>query len=199
MAKIFETRKGVRRELKSSEIKSRVMKQRGWTSDKYNKEYDKLRNRLRAYERYQEARGVPVEKQSPAILLYRESQARRREGANYTPSKEMQRIQSFPSISSGKALDKRLEEKLFKFDKIYGQKTKDIFGGFIEANPVAREIWTRVKDPVKREQALKDYIAKVKIKESDWKNATKNSAIPIPYGQAVGSRTPVEFNINDYL
>lgn len=143
MAKqIYQTRNGVRVALTARDVKAYVMKERGWTSDQYNKEYDKLRNRLRAYEGFQRQSGVEVEKQSPASLLYFESRARRREGTDYQPTLELQRIQSFPSVSSGKALTKTLERRSETFASIYRSTTDRAFEGLIAANPTASEIAT---------------------------------------------------------
>lgn len=143
MAKqIYQTRNGVRVALTAREVKAYVMKERGWTSDQYSKEYDKLRNRLRAYEAFQRQSGVSVEEQSPASILYFESRARRREGAEYQPSLELQRIKSFPSISSGKALGRALERRSKTFARRYTETTNKVFAGFIAANPTAAEIGT---------------------------------------------------------
>ena len=143
MAKqIYQTRNGVRVALTARDVKAYVMKERGWTSEQYNKEYDKLRNRLRAYEAFQRQSGVSVEVQSPASILYFESRARRREGAEYHPSLELQRIKSFPSISSGKALGRALERRSETFVRRYAETTSKVFAGLIAANPTAAEIGT---------------------------------------------------------
>lgn len=143
MAKqIYQTRNGVRVALTAREVKAFVMKERGWTSEQYNKEYDKLRNRLRAYEAFQRQSGVTVETQSPASLLYFESRARKREGSEYQPSLERQRIQSFPSISSGKALTKALETNKASFARKYTAITLTAFAALIAANPTAAKIGT---------------------------------------------------------
>ena len=143
MAKqIYQTRNGVRVALTARDIKAYVMKERGWTSDQYSKEYDKLRNRLRAYEAFQRQSGVSVEAQSPASILYFESRARKRAGAEYQPSLELQRIKSFPSISSGKALGRALERRSKTFARRYTETTNKVFAGFIAANPTAAEIGT---------------------------------------------------------
>ena len=143
MAKqIYQTRNGVRVALTAREVKAYVMKERGWTSDQYSKEYDKLRNRIRAYEAFQRQSGVSVEAQSPASILYFESRARKREGAEYQPSLELQRIKSFPSISSGKALRRALEPRRENFARRYAETTTKIFAGLIAANPTAAEIGT---------------------------------------------------------
>lgn len=198
MAKqIYQTRNGVRVALTAREIKSYVMKERGWTSDQYSKEYDKLRNRLRAYEAFQRQSGISVEAQSPASILYFESRARRREGAEYQPSLELQRIKSFPSISSGKALGKALERRSETFARRYVETTNKVFVGLIAANPTAAEIAERVTDPVKRERALIDLATKLHARQDAAGRVQASSAIP--FGQAVGSDEAIDFDIESYL
>lgn len=198
MAKqIYQTRNGIRVALTAREVKSYVMKERGWTSEQYNKEYDKLRNRLRAYEAFQRQSGVEVETQSPASLLYFETRARKREGAEYQPTLELQRIKSFPSVSSGKALRSALERRSETFARRYRETTDHAFAGLIEANPTAAEIAQKVQDPVKREQALKDLAKKLHAKQDAAGRVQATSAIP--FGQAVGSDVALDFDIEAYL
>ena len=198
MAKqIYQTRNGVRVTLTARDIKAYVMKERGWTSEQYNKEYDKLRNRLRAYEGFQRQSGVEVEKQSPASLMYFESRARRREGAEYQPSLELQRIQSFPSVSSGKSLTRTLERRSETFARRYRATTDRAFAGLIAANPTAAKIAERVTDPVKRERALIDLATKLHARQDAAGRVQASSAIP--FGQAVGSDEPIDFDIESYL
>ena len=198
MAKqIYQTRNGIRVALPAREIKSYVMKERGWTSDQYSKEYDKLRNRLRAYEAFQRQSGVNVEAQSPASILYFESRARRREGAEYQPSLELQRIKSFSSISSGKALERALERRSETFARRYTETTNKVFAGFIVANPTAAEIAERVTDPVKRERALIDLATKLHARQDAAGRVQASSAIP--FGQVVGSDEAIDFDIESYL
>lgn len=198
MAKqIYQTRNGVRVALSAREIKSYVMKERGWTSEQYSKEYDKLRNRLRAYEAFQRQSGLSVEAQSPASILYFESRARRREGAEYQPSFELQRIKSFPSISSGKALGRALERRSETFARRYAETTNKVFAGIIAANPTAAEIAERVTDPVKRERALIDLATKLHARQDAAGRVQSSSAIP--FGQAVGSDEAIDFDIESYL
>lgn len=198
MAKqIYQTRNGIRVALTSREVKSYVMKERGWTSEQYNKEYDKLRNRLRAYEAFQRQSGVEVETQSPASLLYFESRARKREGAEYQPTLELQRVKSFPSVSSGKALRNTLERRSETFARRYRDITDRIFAALIEANPTASEIAQKVQDPVKREEALKALAKKLHAKQDAAGRVQASSAIP--FGQAVGSDDAIDFDIEAYL
>ena len=198
MAKqIYQTRNGVRVALTARDIKSYVMKERGWTSAQYSKEYDKLRNRLRAYEAFQRQSGVSAEAQSPASILYFESRARKCEGAEYQPSLELQRIKSFPSISSGKALERALERRSETFARRYTETTNKVFAGLIAANPTVAEIAERVTDPVKRERALIDLATKLHARQDAAGRVQASSAIP--FGQAVGSDEAIDFDIESYL
>ena len=198
MAKqIYQTRNGVRVALTARDVKAYVMKERGWTSEQYNKEYDKLRNRLRAYETFQRESGVEVEKQSPASLLYFESRARRREGAEYQPTLELQRVKSFPSVSSGKALRRTLERSYERLERIYSKTTDKAFARLIEINPTAAEIYETIDDPVRREQALKDFAELLHAKQDAAGRVQASSAIP--FGQAVGSDDAIDFDIEAYL
>lgn len=195
--KIYQTKNGIRTPLSSRQVKAFVMKERGWTSEQYNKEYDKLRNRLRSYEAYQRQSGVEVKTQSPASLLYFESKARRREGAEYQPSLERQRIQAFPSLSSGKALTRTLERSKERLERIYSKTTDKAFARLIEVNPTAAEIAELIEDPVRREQALKDFAKLLHTKQDAAGRVQVTSAIP--FGQAVGSDEAIDFDIEAYL
>lgn len=198
MAKqIYQTRNGIRVALTAREVKSYVMKERGWTSEQYNKEYDKLRNRLRAYEAFQRQSGVEVETQSPASLMYFESRARKREGAEYQPTLELQRIKSFPSVSSGKTLRSTLERSHERLERIYSRTTDKAFSRLIEINPTAAEIYETIDDAVRREQALK-YFAKLLHAKQDAAGRVQASSA-IPFGQAVGSDDAIDFDIEAYL
>ena len=194
---IYQTCNGIRVALKARDIKAYVMKEHGWTSEQYQKEYDKLRNKLRAYEAFQRKSGVQVETQSPASLLYFETRSMKRQGANYKPSLEMQRIQSFSSISSGKALQKALESNSGKFGTKYRKITDAIFAGLIAANPSTAEAAEKIKDPVTRGQALKEIAARLHAKQDAAGRVQATSAIP--FGQAVGSDIAVDIDIEKYL
>lgn len=198
MAKrIYQFKDGVQVPLTDKQIRSFIMKNRGWTAKQYEKEYDKLRNRLRAYEKYQQISGAVVEKQSPASLLYFETKSMKRRGTAYKQSLEMQRIQSFPSISSGKALSKALQNRLESFERRYTKTTMQAFSGLIKANPTASRIAESVTNPVKREQALKDFAAKLHLKQDEIGRMEKLAAIP--FGYSVGSDIAITFDIEKYL
>lgn len=88
--------------LTARQQKRYVQELTGWSTEEYNKEYDKLRNRTRAYER---ATGAPKGKYNVADLLARNVRGEyyaRREGREYTPTNLYSAIQAAPSISSGR-------------------------------------------------------------------------------------------------
>lgn len=138
--------------------KALIMSANDWTAEQYRKQYDIFKNKLRAYESYKRAHGGEVETQSPQDLLYRAAKAKKREGEEYRPSIEMQRIQSFSAVSITKG--RRLAED---FESEYSQRrgeafaaaTEAAFAGFIANVDMAQEIVDNIEDPVKREEALK--------------------------------------------
>ncbi len=196
---LYKMVKGQRVEMSSREVKAYIMKQNGWTSTQYDKQYDIFKNKLRAYENYERAHGITSKRQSPTQLLYKEAKTKAREGANYTPSIKMQRIRSFTSVSSGKAGQKALQGQRYqaKRAQLYEEATSKQFKGLIDNNPTAKEIAERIKDPVKREQALADYANKIHAKIDEEGKAQENEAIP--FGETFGSDDVVDFDISDYL
>lgn len=185
--------------MSSSEVKAKIKKINKWTEEEYNKQYDIFKNKLRAYEAY-EAQHGRVRKQSPVEILYREANAKKREGKNYKPSIAMQRLRSFTSVSSGKAGKTALQGKRYqeRRTKLYEEATLKQFGGFIEKNPQAQEIMEKIKDPVKRELALTDLANKVKAQIDKEGKVQEKQAIP--FGETFGSTDAVDdFNVDDYL
>ena len=139
-----------------------------WTEEQYRKQYDIFKNKLRAYESYRRAHGAEVETQSPQEVLYRAAKAKKREGSEYKPSLEMQRIQSFSAVSITKG--RRLAED-FESDysrrrgETFAAATLQAFAGFIRDVPKAQEIVNTIKDPVKQEEALKALAEHVHAKQ----------------------------------
>lgn len=197
---IYKMVKGERVEMSSREVKAYIMKQNGWTSSQYDKQYDIFKNKLRAYENYERAHGVASRRQSPTQLLFKEAKAKAREGAEYQPSIKMRRIRSFTSVSSGKAGQKALQGTRYQARRaqLYEEATNKQFSGFIEKNAKAREIVEKIKDPVKREQALADYANKVHAKIDEQGKVEENEAIPVS-SEVMGSGDDVDFDIDAYL
>lgn len=201
---LYKIVKGGRVEMTSHEVKSYIMKQNGWTSAQYKKQYDIFKNKLRAYENYERAHGQATPRQSPAQLLYKEARAKAREGADYAPSLKMKRIRSFTSVSSGQAGQRALQGKRYmeRRAKLYEETTTKQFEGFMKSNAKAKEIAEKIKDPVKREKALADYANKVNAKiaqtEKEAKEAREAGAPPMD-AEVFGSDDAVDFDISKYL
>ena len=195
---IYKIKNGVKVELKSSEVKAYIMKVNKLTTAEYNKKYDILRNKLRSYEAYQKAHGKATNKTSVSQLLYKQAKAKARLGSNYRPSAQMRRIESFTSVSSGKAGQKALLGKKYNARRStsYSETTFNAFENFIEKNATAKKIWLEIEDPVKREQALKDYAEKMHAVISESGKVSENEAIPT--GEAVGSDSEIDFDLNSY-
>lgn len=184
----------VKIKLKSNEVKRYIMRANNWTEEQYNKNYDIFKNKLRAYESFADKK-----KQSPVEVLYKEARAKVREGDEYKPSLEMQRIRKFTSVSSGQAGQKALQSERYKQARgeMYASFTDIRFKGFIDSNAKAQEINNTIKDPVKREKALADYANKIHAKIDEQKKNANGEAIPS--GEAYGSDLEVDFDISEYL
>lgn len=180
--------------LKPKEVKRYIMRANNWTEDQYSKNYDIFKNKLRAYENY-----TGKARQSPVEVLYKEARAKVREGDEYKPSLEMQRIRSFTSVSSGKAGQKALQSERYRQarGKTFASFTSLRFAGLIKENAKAREIAESIEDPVKREKALAEYANKLHaVVGYSTKNANGEA---IPTGEAVGSDLDIDFDYSDYL
>ena len=201
MAKFYKYVGGKRVAVTNREIKAYIMKQNGWTSTQYKKQYDIFKNKLRAYENYERASGKQVAKQSPVEVLYKEAKAKAREGVDYKPSIKMQRIRSFTSVSSGKAGQRALQGRLYmaRRTQLYEDATYKQFKGLIESNKMAKIVYKTIKDPVKREEALSDLADQIhyfiKSKEAEQESEA------IPFGEVYGSDTDasMDFDIEQYL
>lgn len=190
---------GERVKMTSREVKAYIMKVNGWTTEQYNKQYDIMRNKVRAYEAYERQSGRQVQSQSVQSLLFKEAKAKKRMGAEYKPSIKMQRIRSFTSVSSGKAGQKALQGQRYRQRraKTYEDATYKQFKGLIDNNPQAKFIYDNISDPVKREQAMTDYANKLGAKIDEQDQVNENEAIP--FGETYGSTDEIDFDIEDYL
>lgn len=98
--------------LTARQQKAYVQSLTGWSTEEYNKQYDKLRNRVRAYER---ATGAKKGSINVADLLARNERGKyfaRREGRDYEATSLYKAVQSAPSISSGRKLSERQEQQI---------------------------------------------------------------------------------------
>lgn len=181
--KIYISENGVKRDLTPSEVKARTIKNLGITPKEYEKLYDRTRNRVRNYEKYQRLQGVEVEPRNIAHFLYFESRAMKRYGADYKPSTVTSNILSFSSASTGQGISKKVEENI---NKRYREYILQRFGSLINSNEGAAAIYSALyNEPAKLEQALTKYADDLHIKMKESLEAEKNAAIPI--GIKVGS------------
>lgn len=195
----YKYQNGQRVKMTNREVKSYIMKINGWTTEQYNKQYDILRNKVRSYEAYERASGRTTQTQSVQSLLFKEAKAKKRMGAEYTPSIKMQRIKSFTSVSSGKAGQKALTGKRYrqKRAKTYEDATYKQFKGLINSNSQARRIYESISDPVKREEAMTAYANQLGAKINEQDEVIENEAIP--FGETFGSIDEIDFDIDSYL
>lgn len=129
------------RELTPKEQKAKVMQWTGWSTEQYNKEYDKLRNRTRAFER---ATGKPKGEINVADLLAKDARSRyyaRYYGEQYTPTNLYQAVAATPSISSGKQLTQRTTERVMETAKA---RLTSQFHGLLNNSKYAQDIQAEV-------------------------------------------------------
>lgn len=184
----------------SREVKAYIMRVNNWTSEQYNKQYDILRNKVRAYEAYERSTGVKVTTQSPQALLFKEARSKQLYGPNYTPSVSMSRIRSFTSVSSGRAGQRALTSERYRSRRArtYEDATYKRFKGLIESNAKAREIYESINDPVKREKALSAYANKIHARINEKEGQEAGEAIPVS-SEVYGSDEAIDFDYSDYL
>lgn len=156
------------------QMKKVIMSANNWNEEQYRKQYDLFKNKLRAYETYKGVRmGLSRERiketwQSPQEVLYRAAKAKKREGSEYKPSLEMQRIQAFSAVSITKGFTLAEDKESVysrKRSETFASTTERAFKNFINQVPKAKEIMEKVKDPVLREEALKDLAEYVHAKQ----------------------------------
>lgn len=193
---IYKYVSGKKIELKQSEVKSYIMKQNQWTEAQYNKERYKIKNQIRTLEAFERASGKQVKTQSPVQLLYKEARTKALRGEDYKPSAQMQRIRATTSYGSAKSIQKALSgEGSRTLERMYTEKTRQQFAGLMRESEQARRIFDTIKDPVKREQALSDYAAKVHMKRDEAMNTQVGS---IPFGEAFGYEDVV-IDLEEYM
>lgn len=97
MAIVDLSKKGKNKTLTAKEIKERTLKATGWTSEQYQREYDKLRNKVRNYERaVGESKKIAVNE-----LLYTTQASQKKYGEAYKPSRLVRAILATPSTGTG--------------------------------------------------------------------------------------------------
>ena len=193
----------VRVKVSRSEVKKTIMKANRWTEDQYRKQVDIFKNRLRAYEAYNEARGRKVTKQSPVTILYAQAKAKQRHKSSYTPSAEFRKIQSFSaySITKGRKVAKERGTKAARRqDAAILQSIGDRMGNFLVAHADdVNKIRERYGDnPALYEKALGAYAEQVHAKTGDDGTVSEDDGVPIAWGEAAGSPDSVEFDFEGF-
>lgn len=194
---IYATVNGQTVQLTDRQVKAYIKRVRGWNDIEYRSEYEKLRKSLRTFEALQRSQGITVETQIPINVFYFETRARARGGADYVPSQAFRRLQGTQQYSLGKQLEKQVKMATPKYLKRTTEYTDTRFGGLIEANPTAKRIYETISDPVKREQALSDFVKRLRLKMTESGKIAENAAIPP--SEVVGSGTKIWFNAKKYL
>ena len=136
----YKYENGKRIKMTNREVKAYIMKVNGWTTEQYNKQYDIMRNKVRAYEAYERASGRSVKPQSVQALLFKEAKAKARLCDDYKPSIKMERIRGFTSVSSGRAGQRALQGTRYRErrGRLYQDATYRQFKGMIDNNPKAK-------------------------------------------------------------
>lgn len=191
---------GEKVELTARQVKSEIMRIRGWDTTEYQRQYDILRNKLRAYEAFQRSVGEEVNTNSPLKFLYGEAKSIERYKGDYHPSAYVSAVRATTSVSSGKALQKAIASPISRAvqgAKI-GQQIDYYFANFIRDVPKAQEIMEKIKDPLKQMAALKALAKELHARE-DKENRTIASNPDMPFGQTSGSTAPIDFDLSPWL
>jgi len=182
----------------SREVKAEIMKQNGWTSEQYRKQYDILKNKVRAYESFRRSQGIKEQPQNIVKMLYAEAKAKARYGEEYKPSQKLQQIKKFSAYSITKGRQLAQQEKYQQRESAkYQAYVSKRFEGFIRDNAGAQRIAEAIKNPVMLEKALSDYADKLNIKIAEDTKEASESGIPV--NETYGSNDEVDFDISDYL
>lgn len=131
--------------LTAREQAEEVRKLTGWTRQEYQKQYDVLRNRVRAYER-----GMGVTEQDKRINVadLLASNAKRMfyskyYGEEYKPTALYKAVMQAPSISSGKKLSSKAQARI---EQAAETRIEDQFGGFIKNSKFSDDIKREVEE-----------------------------------------------------
>lgn len=158
--------------LSAREQKAQTMAWTGWSPEQYQREYDRLRNRARNYERSTGAARINV-----ADVLARE--ARRKyyaaRGADVKQSALYSAIMSAPSSSTGRPLSNAAKHRI---DAARGEQARVEFRGVIEKSKykdrIAEEVAARVAAGTPEGEAL---YAAARSAADDLEAERKNAAL----------------------
>ena len=200
--------------LSQSEIKKIIMQAENIkTSEEYNKYYDRMRNRIINYQKIQVATGLKEESEivAPIKVLYNEAKRKiyaEKHNKEYKQSVFYKEALKVPSLSTGKAIEKRINKLQEERRKITEDTTPEelspelqakresvlyYFAGMIAKVPAAEEAKNIIIDPYKLEKALIEIADKVHAAYEDEK-----AKIDIP-DFINASYNNISIDINSYL
>lgn len=170
--------------LTARQQKAKVLEWTGWTTEQYNKEYDKLRNKARAYEK---ATGAAKGSIDVADLLARDARSKyfsKRYGEEYKPTAEFEAVSKATSVSSGRTPSKRAVERINKaaYDRVGKQ-----FSGVITKSKYSQDIIKEVQAEMQRGSLTPEKYKQIVEKYARMLGAEKeqvrafNQASPDPY------------------
>ena len=170
------------RELSPKQVKSYIMKSRGWTEQEYTNARKGLTKQLYSYNALMKKYGGEQEKSTAVQLLYKQSKAIKRYGRSYKPTEKLSFIQSLSKTSGATRSEAQIAGVQYKYETYVSGR----FSGLIRANEGAKKIADLYKnDPVMLDKKLSEYANKLHEKIDMSKR--KNSQRAIPFGQTYGS------------
>ena len=182
----------------AKQAKQEIMSYMGYKDTReYEKAYDILRNRLRAYEAVNK---VPAEKKQSVIdFFYR--YARAQSNPAYQMSAQMREIQATPSVSSGKRLQKLVERETQGEPVILSQAQKQVMDNLMydyaelyQADPKVQEMFENIKNPYALKRAMREYTDLLKMAKEGERKASGGWAT-----QSFGYDAIANFDYTAYL
>lgn len=197
---IYKTIKGEKVQLNARQIKASILKNTGWTEEKYNRQRYILKNKLRTFEAFQKAEGFEVQQQSPVEILYYQTRRQKMQGSNYKMSAQLAEIYKQTSYGSKTAIQHALSSTKTRKrqEAAYNSETYNSFKQFIKTSPQAKTLWDGIENSVKRRKALEALADEFHfVQEKDREYIEKQA---IPFGNVTGSETELNwFPMNDWL
>lgn len=146
------------RELSPKEQVAYAMRLTGWTREQYRKEYDRLRFKVRAYERT-----VGVGRSGPinvADLLIRNEFNKKIQGSDYQPTDLYRAVSAAPVINTSRALPERKRQQVIEAE-------------FERVDKLALGLYkSRLSEEF--QEALKDYSAKDMASVQAYRNLVES-------------------------
>ena len=170
------------KELSPKQVKTYIMKQRGWTEQEYTLARKGLTKQLYSYNALMSISGGEREEATAVQLLYKQTAAMKRYGRSYKPTEKLSFIQSLSKTSGSKRSEAQIAGVRYKYETYVTGR----FSGLIRSNEGARKLAEYYRDdPIKLDKKLAEYANKLHNKIDTSKKRLKESAIP--FGQTYGS------------